>query len=333
VTNLQPFLTPYKYGKPVLTGSNQPDAFNSKGVDCPFVFQHNGQFYMMYVGFDGVGYQTALATSDDLLHWKHKSVILQRSEGDAWDASNIAGTWILKEHELHAPPTLKKWDNKYWLVYHAYPGKGYEEGPGHIGLAWTEDENLLDWHRLPNPILKPADGAEWERGGLYKECLIEHAGTFYLFYNAKNIPKQGEHWVEQTGVALSTNLRDWTRHAQNPVLRVSPGQWDSGFVSDPCILRNENTWAMYFFGFNYKAAQEGIAFSSDLLHWDKHPEPIIRIGQAGDIDSIFAHKPSVIAHNDVLYHFYCACREWREGDPTNLHNMFRTISLATSKPL
>ncbi|AEI43286.1 hypothetical protein [Paenibacillus mucilaginosus] len=330
--NIQPYLTPYKLGEPVLAGSGLPGSFDLNAVDCPFVFRHNGAFYMMYVGFDGKGYQTALATSDNLLDWKHLAVILARSEEDRWDARNVAGTWMLKENRIDAPPLLKKWKNKYWLVYHAYPDYGYEEGSAKIGLAWTEDENLLEWHRVPDPILTPEEGADWERGGLYKECLIEHEGRFYLFYNAKN--KNKGRWLEQTGVAFSTDLFHWERYEGNPVLKVTPDAWDSGFVSDPCVLQDDAGWIMYYFGFDYRKAQEGIALSSDLLHWTKHPHPILRVGEEGSIDSIFAHKPSVITHDGVLYHFYCSCRPTRPGDPTvNYGREFRTISVAASQPI
>jgi len=326
--DIDPYLTPYKYGKPVLIGSGHPGAFDQNAVDCPFVFQHHDRFYMMYVGYDGTGYQTGLATSQDLLHWEPRRVILRRSEGSGWDSNSVAGTWILKDHRLEAPPVLKKWHGRYWLLYHAYPRMGYEEGPGKIGLAWTEDDDLLEWHRLPDPILAPEDGAPWERGGLYKECVIEHGGRFYLFYNAKNTSKR---WTEQIGVAFSDNLRDWHRYEHNPVLQVSADRWDCGFVSDPCVLQQGDEWAMFFFGYDYQQAQEGIALSSNLVDWAKYPEPILRVGEDGAIDSVFAHKPSVITHEGVLYHFYCACRKWREGDRTkNLGNEFRTITVAAS---
>lgn len=327
--NIQPYLTPYKYGKPVLVGSGIEGNYDQKAVDCPFVFQHNGKFYMMHVGFDGTGYQTALATSDDLLNWEHKAVILRRGEGNGWDSVNVAGTWIMKENKIDAPPVLKKWKGKYWLVYHAYPGEGYENGSAKIGLAWTEDEELLEWNRLPDPILTPEEGADWERGGLYKECLIEHEGRFYLYYNAKN--KNKGRWKEQTGVAFSDDLMTWERYENNPVLPVTEDAWDSGFASDPCVLQNGDEWVMYYFGFDYKKAQEGLAISKDLLNWEKYPDPIIEVGKDGEIDSIFAHKPSVIMHEGVLYHFYCSCRRNQEGDPTtNFGNEFRTISVAAS---
>ena len=85
-------ITPFKYGKPVLTGSGVEGTFNSRAVDCPTVFRHNGQFYMMYFGFDGTGYQTALAVSDDLLHWTHRTVILPRGSKRGWDSVGMGAT-------------------------------------------------------------------------------------------------------------------------------------------------------------------------------------------------------------------------------------------------
>lgn len=325
------YKTPYKLGRPVLTGSGIPGAFDECSVDCPFVFRHNGRFYMMYVGFDGQGYQTALAVSDNLIDWEHHGMIFRRGEGSGWDSVSTAGCWILRDNDLWGPGTLKKWNGRYWLAYHAYPGAGFENGPACIGLAWTEDENLLQWNRLEEPVLRPEDGEAWERGGLYKECLLEVGGLFYMFYNAKT---EGKPWIEQTGVAVSADMVHWRRQPDNPLLKVSPSGWDSRFVSDPCVLRDGEQWAMFFFGFDDKHAQEGIALSGNLHDWDKCAEPILKAGAPGEVDSIHAHKPSVIAHNGVLYHFYVAVREYREGDRTiQFGREFRTISVATSAPI
>ena len=64
-------------------------------------------------------------------------------------------------------------------TYHAYPKPGLEEGAAVIGLCWSED--LFHWE-LEAPCLKPQDGQAWEHAGLYKACLFEYGGTYYLFY-------------------------------------------------------------------------------------------------------------------------------------------------------
>ncbi len=47
--------TPYKTNTLVLSPSYQPGAFDSHAVDCPFLFSHQGRYYMTFVGWDGAG--------------------------------------------------------------------------------------------------------------------------------------------------------------------------------------------------------------------------------------------------------------------------------------
>jgi predicted GH43/DUF377 family glycosyl hydrolase len=327
---LKTYAAPYKYGKAVLEGSGVKGAFDERAVDCPFLFRHREKFFMLYTGFDGTGYQSALAVSDDLLHWKHHGVVLKRSgEKGKWDGTSIAGTWILRDIDLYGSYELKKIQGKYWMIYHSYPGEGYETGPAEMGLAWTEDENLLDWHRLPDPVYSWRGGADWEKAGLYKACFFQQGDLFYMFYNAKN-EKSG--WIEQTGAATSKDLFHWERYGGNPVLRVTPGTWTSRFVSDPCIVRDGDRWLNFFFGYDAQHAQDGIACSKDLFHWEAAEEPLIRVGAEGEIDATHAHKASIITVGKRLYHFYCACRPRQEGDRAGNGGENRCISVASSEP-
>jgi beta-xylosidase len=73
--------TPYKYGLVVSPSSS------TKKVDCPTVFKKDNRWYMSYIEFDGTGYETLLAESTDLLHWKTLGTLLSRSnDSTKWDA-------------------------------------------------------------------------------------------------------------------------------------------------------------------------------------------------------------------------------------------------------
>ncbi len=331
-SSIKPYLTPFKYPYPVLIGSGKPGAFDELAVDIPFVFYHQRQFHMLYTGFDGKGYQSALAVSDDLIHWNPKGTILKRDENsNRWDHFGRAGTWIIKKSDmLHDMPCLRKIDGKYWMVYHSYPGVGYEEGPAEIGLAYTEDEELMHWTPLERPIISWRDGDDWEKGGLYKACIVQSDHTWYMFYNAKNTEKR---WIEQTGMAVSKDLFHWQRSSRNPILKVTKGGWDGRFVSDPCIVKDGAQWLNFYFGYDYGHAQEGLAVSENLTDWEKVDSPIIHHGKHGEMDEGHVHKASVVYHNDTLYHFYCATRPYRKGDPTKMHDEFRYIAVATGKKL
>lgn len=328
-------ITPYRLGRPVLTGSGIPGDFRSHAVDCPNVFRHNGRFYMMFVGFDGTGYQTALTASDDLLHWEEPKLILRRGSHAAWDSVGMAGACLLMDNDLFGSSELIRWGGKYWMMYHSYPGTGYEAGPAEIGLAWTEDEALLDWHFAGDPVFSWREGAPWECGGLYKSWMLRTDGRFYMFYNAKDHADKSGGWTEQTGGAVSEDMLHWTRFAENPILPVDRASWDSRFASDPCVRWDSRgqQWVMFYFGLGNLSACEGLAVSRDLVHWIKFPAPILTTGTGKAIDTRYAHKPSVIFHNGALYHFYCACRPWREGDIAGRERgEFRTITVARSVP-
>jgi predicted GH43/DUF377 family glycosyl hydrolase len=298
------FATPYKLNKLVLSASTaDPSAFDTKSVDCPFVFHHAGRFYMTYIGFDGQGYQTGLASSDNLTDWKKLGCILKRDPNSPITRFNIAMNWIVRENALSSVGELKKINNRFLGVYHAYPNAGYESGPAVIGLCRSTD--LLHWQVDP-PSLFPKDGAAWERGGLYKPCLVEHKGKFYLFYNAKT---EGKRWHEQTGVATSTDLKTWTRYAANPIIPNGPaGSWDEIFASDPCVLQaNSREWAFFYYSLDAKGeARDLLATGPDLFHPVKVPRILIDVGPPGAVDSTYAHKPSIVTNQGVLYHFYCA---------------------------
>ena len=321
--------TPHKHPQLVLTASLKEGAFDSHFVDCPFVFRHDdGSFGMTFVGWDGRGYQTGLARSDDLLHWEKVGLVLGRGPAGSGTEHNVALTGILRDNSLYGPSTLKRVNGRFVGTYHAYPDPGFENGPGVIGLCFSED--LLSWEISP-PVLQPDPESPWESGGLYKSWLMECGGTYYLFYNAKNQTHQP--WVERTGFATSSDLVHWERFPGNPVLGLGKeGSFDDRFASDPCILRDGDRWYMFYFGLSSDGhARDGVAVSSDLEHWQKLPDLLIDVGPEGSIDSRHAHKPAIIADGDRLYHFYCAVApavQRKQGEIE--HSEIRGIAVAMS---
>jgi predicted GH43/DUF377 family glycosyl hydrolase len=320
--------TPKKQGQLVIAPSYVRGAFDSHAVDCPFPFFHEGKFWMIYIGWDGVGYQTGLAGSDDLVSWKKEGLLLGRGPKYSVTQYNAAMNCILRENQLYSRGALKRVDGQFVGTYHAYPEAGYEIGPAVIGLCYSDD--LRSWDVRP-PILRPAPSCEWEAGGLYKSWIIEHAGTYYLFYNAKN--RTNWPWVEQTGFATSTDLVNWERFRGNPILRIGQsGSFDDLFVSDPVVLQHEDSWIMFYYGFSSDGhARDSYALSGDLVHWQKSGEILADVGPAGSVDSLYAHKPGIIAEGGKLHHFYCAvapANDKRQGEI--VHNEVRGISLATS---
>lgn len=310
--------------KPQIEGFSDID-----GTDVPTVYQLPGdpRWYMSFIGFNGRGYQSFVAVSEDLIHWKHLGLAMGFGPPGEFDhGGTVIGAYLYESYDLKAPRILKKYHGKYWTLYGCYPRQGgYEIRPGYQGVAISDDG--LHWQRAkPTYTLSvhDPDCGDWERDCIYQPWLVEHEGKFYNFYNAA----KGRY--EQTGVAFSQNLLDWTRYPGNPVLRNRPGGYDEVFCSDPKVFRDGDHWVMFYFGVGRGGAHIMAAFSRDLLHWTAHSEPLYKAGgNPSGLDKQYAHKISLVYNpqNDTFYMFYNAVPG--VGGATG----GRGIGLITSRPL
>jgi predicted GH43/DUF377 family glycosyl hydrolase len=303
---------------------------NLSGTDVPTVYQVPGseKWYMSFIGFDGNGYQSFVAESDDLVHWGNYRLAMGFGPTNEFDhGGRVIGAYLYESYDIKAPRLLKKRDGKYWTLYGAYPKQGgYELRPGSEGVAVSEDG--LTWRRAKEqPILSvnDPDCGAWEHSCIYQPWLVEEKGRFYDFYNAA-----GGH-VEQTGVAFSTDLLNWMRYPANPLIRNRKGGYDQGFASDPKVYRDGDHWVMFYFGVGHGGAHIMFAASRDLVHWRTHPEPLYKAGgNPSGLDKSYAHKTSLVYNpkNDTFYMFYNAV-PGRKGMITGA----RGIGLITSKEI
>jgi len=138
-SNLDRIVTPYKLGKYVLTASGKEGSFDKICVDGPFAFHHQGVCYMTFIAFDGIGYQTGLASSIDMVNWKKEGCILKRDPSSPILKYNAAMSWILRENGLYSSGELIPVGGYYLGAYHSYPSQGYEQGAAVIGLCRSKD--------------------------------------------------------------------------------------------------------------------------------------------------------------------------------------------------
>ena len=314
--------TPFKYG--IVLRPETADEF----FDCPSVFRHDGKWDMLYVAIKNkTGYETCLAESADLLHWTRLGKVLPFS-GSGWDQWQADGGVALVDSAWGGSGELQAYGGRYWMSYIGGAKPGYEPDPLAIGIAWTKTpDRPVAWNRLAgNPVLAPdqPDARPFEKATLYKSHILwDRSGSlgypFVMFYNAK----QPGVWIERIGMAVSTDMEHWSRYGAGPVIENLNPQPDRAAISgDPQIFRIGDLWVMFYFGAGWKPhAFDTFACSHDLVHWTKwNGADLIAPSEAWD--QTFAHKPWLLKHDGVVYHFYCAV-----GDQG------RVIALATSKDL
>jgi predicted GH43/DUF377 family glycosyl hydrolase len=297
--------TPYKYGL-VLVPEDQ-----SKMVDSPTVFRENNKWFMTYIVFDGKGYETWLAESPDLLHWETKGRILSFSE-NTWDSNQKAGYVALQDYEWEGSYQVQKYNEKYWMSYLGGETAGYEAGKLGVGMAFTSGSisEAHEWDRLGTPVISSEDNDKrwYDHQTIYKSTVIwdkelSLGYPFVMFYNA-NGENENNAEAERIAMAVSDNMVRWKRFGNAPVI-----DHESGISGDAFITRINDIWVMFYFGAFWKpGAFDRFACSYDLQNWTKWEGEDL-VSPSEHYDSRYAHKPFVIKHKGIVYHFYCAVDE------------------------
>ncbi len=321
--------TPYKYGL-VLAPSD-----NNHKIDCPTVFRKDGKWYMSYLvydgktGRDGRGYETWLATSNDLLEWETLGRIMSFPTTDRWDKNQRGGYIALIDYQWGGSYEPQKFKNKYWMSYFGSDTRGYESGVLKEGIAYTDGDitKAHEWKYLDKPVLSPEDPDKgwWENITQYKSSVIWDkkktlGHPFVMYYNAGGINPENNVKAERIGIALSDDMIKWKRYKGNPIVNH-----EQGITGDGVIQKIGDVYVMFYFGAFHKnrpyKAFNTFACSYDLIHWTDWTGDDLII-PTEKYDNLFAHKSCVINWNDTVYHFYCAVNEDDQ----------RGIALAISHP-
>lgn len=333
--------TPYKYGMVVAPEDNYHK------IDCPMVYREGNRWFMTYVvyngkdGTDGRGYETWLATSDDLLQWKTLGRLLCYAD-KGWDMNQRAGYPALIDWTWSGSYEMAKYKGRHWMSYFGGEGTGYESvrKPLNMGMASTKGDitQAHPWETSPAPVLSINDKSAqwWEKLTHYKSTVYWDRNKtlgkpFVMFYNAAGINPANQLKAERIGIALSSNMTSWRRlplrtakrKTGNPVFfHEAPGI----ITGDAQIVKFPHYYVMFYFSaFNPKRkynAYNTFAVSRDLVNWQDW-EGADLIYPSKPYDDMFAHKSYVLKHQGVVYHFYCAVN----------HAGQRGIAVATSVPM
>jgi predicted GH43/DUF377 family glycosyl hydrolase len=181
------------------------------------------------------------------------------------------------------------------------------------------------WQRAAKPSLSvdDPDARATERTRLFKSYIFHDSAKtlgapFVMFYNAHS-----QRDSERIFAAVSDDMRTWRRYGASHLLANEPPAGSNRTVisGDPQIVRIGKLWVMFYFGAFWKpGAFDTFAASHDLIYWTKWDGADL-ISASEPWDSQYAHKPWVLKHKGVVYHYYCAVD--KAGN--------RQIALATSR--
>ncbi len=149
-----------------------------------------------------------------------------------------------------------------------------------------------------NPVFSPAQS--WEGSLIWAPCVIKDGFTFKMWYAGN--------WPSRIGYATSSDGITWTKLITNPVLTPgNPGDWDEEAVAQPCVLKSDGGYQMWFVGAmsGWTTRRIGYATSSDGVTWTKYDgNPVLHLGAPGSWEEIEVAAPWVLYDNGTYKMWY-----------------------------
>lgn len=217
------------------------------------------------------------------------------------DIIAISDCWVVKEGS-----TYKMW---YTCGGMNYPADTLLRSR----LCYATSSNGINWNKYNgNPILDVSYTGGWDSLGAETASVI--IDSFAPISERYKMWYAGQYYNDyryDIGYAFSADGINWTKHS-GPVLQVgSFAQWDNGFLEGPSVIKDGNTYKMWYCGYDASVngnttdghANIGYATSSDGINWIKHPSNPILITGINSWDSIYVQDPHVIKQGSI-YHMW-----------------------------
>jgi len=216
-----------------------------------------------------------------------------------------------------------KWLWDFWLAqdgpdYHLFFLQASRSLPDpelrhtHVSIGHAVSQDLRNWQVLPDAI-RPGDAGAWDDYTTWTGSIIRHEGLWFMFYTGGRRAERG--LVQRIGLATSSDLIRWQKHAASPLLLAEPrwyeqldtDVWPDQAWRDPCVFRHPESGefqALITARVPYGPADaRGViahATSTDLLHWQVRP-PLTEPGEFGHME-----VPQWVPIGDRYYLLFCA---------------------------
>ena len=239
-----------------MLGPDPSDNIRDVGVSFQYVLPRNDGPWFMYYGAQGswasvgkLATRTGLAISDDEgLSWKVlKETVLPLGEPGSHDAGITGGMSVLRTGP-----------REYWMWYTA--GERYQRfgeinrSIVHTGIARSSDG--INWTKYPKPAISPLlDALTPFEAVTARPFVLEFDGVYHMWYSAFRMEGLG-YRIEY---ARSSDGIHWERFADEPVMPLTPGGFDSKNQSYPAIIEMGDQLWMFYVGNDFGTTGIGLA--------------------------------------------------------------------------
>jgi predicted GH43/DUF377 family glycosyl hydrolase len=224
------------------------------------VIQQDDHWLMYYVTWgswappDELSNRTGLAISDDEgIHWKVlKEPLLPLGKPGEYDAGVTGSVAVLKT----GPQAYQMWytaGERYAILDWISPG--FKRGIVHIGHAVSRDG--VEWVKSQKPVLSPRlDAVKSYEAVVSKPGIILLNGTYHMWLSVFTMQEGGGY---RLNYARSRDGLAWERFADEEVMPLTPGGFDSNHQSYANVIEQDDDLWMFYVGNTFGATGIGLA--------------------------------------------------------------------------
>ena len=180
----------------------------------------------------------------------------------------------------------------------------------HVSIGHAVSQDLIKWQILPDVLHPSQNEADWDSASTWTGSVFHHAGTWYLFYTGAKHQEKG--LIQRIGAATSTNLIDWQKHPQNPLIvadpqwyeMLEPDKWHDHAWRDPWIFEFNGRFHAFITARSNQGhkSERGViahATSDNLIDWEAGP-PVAAPREFGHME-----VPQLVQMNGRYYLLFC----------------------------
>jgi predicted GH43/DUF377 family glycosyl hydrolase len=236
------------WGEPRIVLGPNPNSGWEDDINRPGIVKRGDEYHLWYTGQSKGHSRLGYATSTDGTTWKR-----------AGDQPVLVPDQPWEKVAVMCPDVM--WDNESKQFRMWYSG-GEQYEPDAIGYATSPDG--VHWTKSPdNPIFKAEPSHAWERHKVTACQVVRHGDWFYMFYI-------GFRDVDHAAIGIARSrdgIRNWERLPGNPIVRPTPGGWDSDACYKPFAIFDGKRWLLWYNGRSGAFEQIGLATRDGESPW------------------------------------------------------------------
>lgn len=295
----------------VLPFGGCPKDCDKYGARDVWVFEYQGKFYMHYDAAGDTGWLTALAESNDLVHWTKRGTVLALGPPGSRDSASASyGTTYFDG---------RTWHMFYLGTPHATPPPDRIPSFPYLTLEAQSKSPTGPWSKLPHitpfhPVPDTYYSATASPGQ-----IIRSGGEYLQFFSAST-----DHPIMRTlSIARTKDLEGTWTVDPKPILPPTEQIENSSLYFEPA----NSTWFLFtnHVGVDHDGEYTDaiwMYWTKDLNRWDPQKKAIVLDGASSKWSKRCIGLPSVLRYKNHLAIFYDA-----PGDDSVSH-MHRSIGEA-----